>query len=243
MKEYLLNNMKLHSISKEELLEEIGNWAKKNESRVICFANVHMNIECVESERVKEAVNSADIVCPDGMPLVWWLKRKGEYNQERLDGPSMMLDICKYAQENNLKIGLYGSEKDVLSALIDNLKKMFNDLKISYSYSPPFRDLTPEEEERIIEEINQSGVQILFVGLGCPKQEIWMSKNKGKINAVMLGVGAAFNMHAGKIKRAPLWMQRMGLEWLYRLMKEPRRLWRRYLYTNFKFIKLLAAKK
>lgn len=168
-------------------------------------------------------------------------KKEGEHDQERLDGPSMMLEICKYAQENNLKIGLYGSEKDVLNALIDNLKKMFSALKITYSYSPPFRDLTPEEEEKILEEINQSKTQILFVSLGCPKQEIWMSKNKGKINAVMIGVGAAFNMHAGKIKRAPLWMQRMGLEWLYRLIKEPRRLWRRYLYTNLKFIKLLVT--
>ncbi|WAM33648.1 WecB/TagA/CpsF family glycosyltransferase [Caldicellulosiruptor morganii] len=240
MKTYYINNMKLHSISKNELLEIVSKWAEKRESRVICFANVHMNIESYKNNQFQQLLNNyADVVCPDGMPLVWWLRKNGEVYQERVYGPEMMLEICELAEKKQYNIGLYGSDSDTLHSLISKLKMKFPALNIVYSFAPPFRELTKEEEKNIVKNINESKVQILFVALGCPKQEKWIIKNKGRINAVMLGVGAAFSFHAGKVKQAPQWLQRLGFEWLYRLIQEPRRLWRRYLYTNFKFICLM----
>jgi exopolysaccharide biosynthesis WecB/TagA/CpsF family protein len=135
-------------------------------------------------------------------------------------------------------VGFYGGHPEALEALVRNLSARFPGLRVVYAYSPPFRPLTPEEDERVTEEINASGARILFVGLGCPKQEWWMAEHKGRVRAVMLGVGAAFDFHAGRVRQAPVWMQRAGLEWLFRLVQELRRLWRRYLKHNPRFLLL-----
>jgi N-acetylglucosaminyldiphosphoundecaprenol N-acetyl-beta-D-mannosaminyltransferase len=145
------------------------------------------------------------------------------------------------AAQENLPVGFYGGSPEVLNMLIKRMQARYEGLNVAFSCSPPFREMSREEDLAIIEQINQSGVRILFVGLGCPKQEIWMAEHRGKVKAVMLGVGAAFDFHAGTIPQAPAWMQRVGLEWLFRLGTEPRRLWKRYLYHNPRFIFLAVA--
>ncbi|ADQ41879.1 glycosyl transferase, WecB/TagA/CpsF family [Caldicellulosiruptor acetigenus I77R1B] len=240
MRTYYINGMKIHAISKTELLEMISGWAEQNEGKVICFANVHMNVESYLNSEFQRCINEkADIVCPDGMPLVWFLKKQGEKRQQRIYGPDMMLDICSKAAAKNLKIGLYGGEEEVLNILQHKLRQLFPKITIAYTFSPPFRELTEEEEEKIIADINKAGVQILFVSLGCPKQEKWMFRNKEKIKAVMCGVGAAFLFHSGKVLQAPRLIQIMGLEWLFRLLMEPRRLFKRYFKTNTIFVWLM----
>jgi len=211
-------------------------WAKKLESRIVFAANVHMLMEAYDSFAYKQIVNSADLVTPDGMPLVWMMRLKGEKDQQRVYGPTLMLHVLEAAARENMPVGFYGSSPEVLRSLTARMQTRFPGLKIVYSFSPPFREMSLEEDGRVIENISASGARILFVGLGCPKQEKWMAEHCGKIKVVMLGVGAAFDFHAGVKSQSPTWMQNFGLEWLYRLATEPRRLWRRYLYHNPRFI-------
>jgi len=189
----------------------------------------------------KEVLNRADLVTPDGMPLVWMLRLKGVKNQARVYGPTLMLHVLEMAARQNISVGFYGGEPATRELLFERMKVAYPHLRVGYSFSPPFRDLSDEETARIRDEINRSGVRILFVGLGCPRQEQWIDAQRGKIQAVMLGVGAAFDFHAGLKPQAPAWMQRLGLEWLFRLSTEPRRLWKRYLYHNPRFIVLAIA--
>jgi N-acetylglucosaminyldiphosphoundecaprenol N-acetyl-beta-D-mannosaminyltransferase len=236
VKDFSVLGMKVNGINSEEVKKKIKFWIQNNESRYVCFANVHMTMESYDSEIIREAVNQADIVCPDGMPLTWRLRGYGEKNQEKISGPDFMLEACQYAEENNYKVGFYGSSNETLNLLTNNLLEIYPDLDVALAISPPYRKLDKKEEEEYINKINESQIDILFVGLGCPKQELWMFNNKGKLNTIMLGVGAAFDFHAGKIKRAPIWMSNNGLEWLYRLFREPRRLWKRYFRNNPRFI-------
>ena len=173
---------------------------------------------------------------PDGAPIAWVLRHKGAKNQQRINGPDLMWRYLHHAEETKESIFLYGGTIETLEKLVARINVAFPRLHIAGCLSPPFRALSAEEDAAIIAEINASGAQTVWVSLGCPKQERWMREHRGKINGVMLGVGAAFNYHAGTLKRAPLWMQQRGLEWLYRLLREPRYLWRRYLYTNTMFI-------
>jgi N-acetylglucosaminyldiphosphoundecaprenol N-acetyl-beta-D-mannosaminyltransferase len=147
-----------------------------------------------------------------------------------------MWRACRAALDHHIKIGLFGSTPDVLDALLIALRRDFPGLQVAYSHSPPFRDATAEEDERICQDIAQAGVGLLFVGLGCPKQERWLGYHRGRIPAVMLGLGAAFDFHAGSVQRAPPWMRERGLEWLHRLSSDPGRLWWRYLSTNSAFV-------
>jgi len=195
-------------------------------------------MEAYDSREFKEVVNSADMVTPDGMPLVWMLRAKGIKGQERVYGPTLMLHILESASQAGIPVGFYGSRHEVLEELKKKMEAKFQGLKVVYSYSPPFRELTETEDQSICEQIRNSGARILFVGLGCPKQEIWMADHRGKINTVMVGVGAAFDFHSGLKAQAPAWMQAVGLEWLFRLLHEPRRLARRYLYNNPRFVLL-----
>jgi len=216
----------------------ILDWAKKIESRTIFAANVHMLMEAHDSPFFKSVVNSADLVTPDGMPLVWMMRLKGQKYQQRVYGPTLMLHVLEAAARESVPVGFYGSSPEVLKTLVERMQVKFPDLKTAYAFSPPFCQLDELEDERVIQAINASSARILFIGLGCPKQEIWMADHLGKINAVMLGVGAGFDFHAGVKLQAPAWMQKIGLEWLYRLVTEPRRLWRRYLYHNPRFLLL-----
>lgn len=219
----------------DETLIRIRNWATQRESRYVCICNVHSVVVVSQDADFRRAVNDADMATPDGAPVAWMLRRSGYYGQERINGPDLMwkyLEAATHAEP----IFFYGSTETTLNTLRDRLLIAFPYLKIVGMISPPFRQLSTSEDAAMVARINESGAGIVFVGLGCPKQEKWMASNRGRINAVMVGVGAAFDYHAGTIRRAPRWMQRTGLEWLHRLCSEPRRLWKRYLVTNTVFI-------
>ncbi len=228
--------MRVDATSLEDATRRVLVWSKTGESRYVCVANVHMVMEAYDAPDFRRIVNAADLVTPDGMPLVWMLWRLGFPKQERVAGPDLTLKVCEAAAREGVPVGFYGGSPEVLQSLVTNLKRKYPALKITYAHSPPFRPLSPEEDARVVEEINSSGTRILFVGLGCPKQERWMAAHKGRVQAVMLGVGAAFDFHAGRFPQAPAWMQRAGLEWLFRLITEPRRLWRRYARHNPRFV-------
>lgn len=232
---YILGT-RVDATSFQEATQHILEWAEAGESRYVCAANVHMVMEAYDSPAFRKVVNDADLVVPDGMPLAWGLRLLGVRDQDRVDGPGLMLHVCEAAASQGVPVGFYGGSPDTLQALIKNLKKRFPTLNVVYYYSPPFRPLTAEEDAEVTQQIVASGAKILFVGLGCPKQEWWMAGHKGKIPAVMLGVGAAFDFHAGRIRKAPRWMQQIGMEWFFRLCMEPRRLWRRYFKHNPRFI-------
>jgi len=224
--------------SYKDFLGEIINLAKNKTSNYICVANVHMAIEAYDDKNFQEIVNDAIITTPDGMPLVKALKVFYGINQDRVAGMDLFPDLLKEAENHNLKVFLYGSTDKVLNKIIKKAKNLYPSLNIIGTYSPPFKNLTIEEKEKIVNIINNKNPHIVFVSLGCPKQEKWMAEMHGKINAVMVGVGGAFPTFAGLQKRAPVWMQKLSLEWLYRLKQEPKRLFKRYTYTNTKFIYL-----
>lgn len=232
---------RLDSVSYATASDRILQWTKVSDSHYVCIANVHMLMEAHDSPKFRDIVNNADLITPDGIPLVWMMRAKGQRAQTRVYGPTLMLHVLEAAVRENLAVGFYGSKPEVLNMLVKRMQAKYQGLKVSFLCSPPFRELSQSEDNEIIQKINDSGVQIMFVGLGCPKQEKWMAVHRGKIQAVMIGVGAAFDFHAGVKAQAPLWMQKVGLEWLFRFATEPRRLWRRYLYHNPRFIFLAVA--
>lgn len=205
----------------------------------ICISNVHMTMEAWDDPDYRDIVNSSFLVTSDGMPLVWVLRMRGHKDAERVYGPTLMLHVCEAAAKEGLPIGLYGGAPKVLDELKGVLLAKFPGLQIPVAISPPFGPVSPEQDAAYCKAINESGARILFVGLGCPKQERWMHAHKDSINAVMLGVGAAFNFHAGHVKQAPAWLQKIGMEWAFRFAMEPRRLWKRYLWHNPRFILLV----
>lgn len=227
----------VHSINYAVLRDKVLEMSMRGQSSFICFANVHMLMEAYDSDGYQKIINAADVVAPDGMPLVWLMRIKGLKKQQRVYGPTSMLHILEMAAREKIPVGFYGGKPGVLETLVSRMQERFKGLQIAYSFSPSFaEDLS--EQDLSIKAIRNSNVRILFVGLGCPKQEIWMAGNYRKLNVVMLGVGAAFDFHAGIKPQAPVWMQQIGLEWLFRLLTEPRRLWRRYFYHNPRFILL-----
>jgi len=228
--------MRVDATSYADATRKIIKWSRQGQSRYVCVANVHMTMEAHADAEFREVVNNADLITPDGMPLVWLLQRAGFSNQQRVYGPTLTLSLCEAIEKEKIPVGFYGSSTETLKKLDSNLKDRFPSLKTAYLYSPPFRQLTETEDRRIIDDINASGARVLFVGLGCPKQERWMAEHRDHIHAVMVGVGAAFDFHAGKVKQAPSWLQNIGLEWLFRLLMEPGRLWKRYLVTNTLFL-------
>ena len=219
-----------------KVVAQILRWARDKESRSVCFCNAHSAVLSTRDPRHRVALASADLVVPDGAPVAWTLRRKGHAKQDRVDGPGTMLKVCAAARDQGIRVGLLGSTRETLGKLQQELERQFPGLPISYVHSPPFRDLTPEEDARIFREVEAAGVGLLMVGLGCPKQERWMAERKGRVAAVMLGLGAAFDFHAGTVARAPAWMRNNGLEWLHRLATEPRRLAGRYVQTNSRFV-------
>jgi N-acetylglucosaminyldiphosphoundecaprenol N-acetyl-beta-D-mannosaminyltransferase len=215
---------------------QIVTWAKHKVGKRVCAANVHMVMETYDNPKFAEVVNQADLVTPDGMPLVWGLRALGIKDASRVCGPYLTLSVCAAAAQIKLPIALYGGTEKSLIDFTDFLVEKYPDIQIACQISPPFRALTPEEDIAYTAQIVASGAQILFVGIGCPRQEIWMAEHQDRISAVMLGVGAAFNFHSGHVKHAPQLMQIIGLEWLFRLIMEPRRLWKRYFRQNPRFI-------
>jgi N-acetylglucosaminyldiphosphoundecaprenol N-acetyl-beta-D-mannosaminyltransferase len=231
----------IDALSWQDTISTICNWAVNHESRYVTLCNVHSNVKALLNKQHRTVLNSADMTTPDGMPITWTLRKLGFPDQQRINGPDLMWAYCEKAEKTDQKVFFYGSTNDVLSKLEVKLKTHFPNLQIVGMHSPPFRELTAQESIEVDSMLNNSQAHIVFVGLGCPRQEEWMFQHRGRINAVMLGVGAAFNYHAGTIKRAPLWMQNNGLEWLHRLAADPFRLWKRYLLSNPIFIIAIAA--
>ncbi len=215
-------------------------WARADESRYVCVANAHVVMEAHDSPAFRRIVSGADLVTPDGMSIVWTMRRFGIRGQGRVYGPDLMLAVSEAAQAQRVPVGFYGGRAEGLERLVAVTLQRFPKLQVAYAYAPPFRPPTAEEDERVVAALNASGARILFVGLGCPKQERWMAEHMGRVQAVMLGVGAAFALHAGLVKPAPRWMQRAGLEWFHRLLMEPRRLWWRYAKHNPRFVVLVG---
>jgi N-acetylglucosaminyldiphosphoundecaprenol N-acetyl-beta-D-mannosaminyltransferase len=196
-----------------------------------------MVMEGHDAPEYQRMVNGADLVTPDGVPLVWALKTLGIEGATRVYGPELTLRLLSVAARSGVPVGLYGGgSPGSLERLVLAIQKRIPGIRIAYAYSPPFRPLTVEEDEEIVRNLIESGVRILFVGLGCPKQERWMHDHRGRVPSVMLGVGAAFDFVAGTKRQAPAMLQKMGLEWLFRFACEPRRLWRRYLVHNPRYL-------
>lgn len=204
--------------------------------RSVCVSNVHMCMEMMDSDDFRVVVNSADMVVADGKPIQLAQRLLGHPEAAQVRGMDLTLSLCEAASRRGMAVGFYGGQENVLRDMVGQLRTSFPGLAVSYVHSPPFRALTAEEDAAIVSAINDSGVKILFVGLGCPKQEVWMSRHRDSLHCVMLGVGAAFDFIAGHKKHAPKWMQAMALEWLFRLLSEPRRLWARYLKHNPRFV-------
>ncbi len=226
----------IDAIAWPEALDTLSQWAAQRESRYVCICNTHSVVTANQDADFMRTINSADMATSDGAPVAWMIGRISGTPQERINGPDLMWKYLARIQHTQESVFFYGSTDATLGNLTNAVTASFPGVRIAGTYSPPFRPLSQAEEEKTVQLINASGAGVVFVGLGCPKQERWMEAHRGRINAVMIGVGAAFDYHAGTIKRAPLWMQRGGLEWLHRLLSEPRRLWKRYLITNSVFI-------
>lgn len=201
----------------------------------VCVSNSHTVVTAADDPEYMAVQNGACMVLPDGKPLSVVQRRKGYPEASKVSGPDVM-QLMMQEDYNKYRHFFYGGKKEVLDDLISRLKMQNNGIQIAGYYSPPFRPLSDEEDLEIIKMINDSKPDFIWVGLGAPKQENWMAAHKDKLNGLMLGVGAAFDFHAGAIKRAPEWMQKYGLEWLYRLSQDPKRLFKRYLVTNTKFL-------
>jgi N-acetylglucosaminyldiphosphoundecaprenol N-acetyl-beta-D-mannosaminyltransferase len=233
--------MHVNPTSYTQAVQQIRDWSKGAESRYICVASVNNVMEAYDSQEFLRVMNEADLVTPDGMPLVWALRLLGHRSATRVYGPDLTPLVFEMAEREGLPVGFYGGAPAVLDRLVAVVRNRFPRLMIQYACSPPFHALSEEEDVDIVSEINQSQVRILFVGLNTPKQDLWMRSHRGRVNCVMLGVGAAFDFFAGAKKQAPRWLMPLGLEWLFRLCTEPRRLWRRYLKHNPRFVALFAA--
>ena len=206
-------------------------WAKSLTSKVVCIANVHMLVEAHRDPAFEAVLQNADLVTPDGMPLVWMLKLMGAASQDRVAGLDVLLVLCKRAAAEDISIFFLGSQVSVLEKMRSKLEQDFPNLKIAGMESLPFRPLSEDEDWAVVQKLNDSGCGLVFVSLGCPKQELWMSQHKDRVRAVMIGLGGAFPVYAGIQKRAPKVVRSLGFEWLYRLAQEPYRLWGRYSTT------------
>ena len=233
--------MRVDATSYDAAVRQIIGWARGSESRYVCVAAVNNVIQGLDDPRFRQVMNDADLVTPDGMPLVWGLRRLGIREATRVYGPDLVPRVLGEAEGEGLAVGFYGGTPNVLDALVAEVASRWPDLKIAYAYSPPFRTLTRDEDNEIVGAINASGARILFVGLGCPKQESWMATHRDQIVPVMMGVGAAFDFLAGAKRQAPVALRKAGLEWLFRLATEPRRLTKRYLLQNPRFAWLFGA--
>ena len=205
-------------------------------SGYVCISNVHMVTTAKKNVALRSAMDAAMVNTSDGMPLVWGLRMQGFNQAQRVSGPDLMIKICEKAQSSNLPVYFYGGSPSVVEVMKTKLSKYFPDLILAGIESPPILLDQPEVDPKVVGKIKNSGAKIVFVGLGCPKQELWMHSYSPHIPAVLIGVGAAFDFFSGRVKRAPLWIQKIGLEWFYRLCSEPQRLWKRYLVTNSMFI-------
>lgn len=226
----------IDALNLNQALACVMSWAHARDSRFVVLANAHVLVTASQEPEFGAAVAAADMATPDGAPVAWMVGRLGNCQQERLSGPDLTWELLQRCEQEHVSVYFFGSSRETLVQLATRVSAAFPALPVAGFEAPPFRPLTAQEDNDVVERINFSGAGLVFVGLGCPKQEFWMQAHRGRVNAVMLGVGAAFDFHAGTVSRAPAWMRNNGLEWLYRLYSEPRRLWKRYLTTNSIFV-------
>lgn len=224
------------AINMEWLLKYLTENIDNIKGDYICVSNVHTTVTSYEDDSYRAVQNGGLMAIPDGGPLSTVGQKRGYKNMSRTTGPSLMGEVFKISAEKGYRHYFYGSKEETLELLNQKLNQNYPGIQIAGMYSPPFRPLTKEEDKAVIERINETKPDFVWVGLGAPKQEKWMAAHQGQINGLMIGVGAGFDYYAENIKRAPMWMQRSNLEWLYRLMQDPKRLFKRYLHTNTKFI-------
>ena len=217
-------------------VRRIMSWARQRSSRYVTICNAHVVVTASRSPDYFRVISSSDMATPDGAPVAWMIRKLGFPLQPKISGPDLMPSLLEQARTSGVPVFFLGSTPETLALLVGRVRERHPDIVVGGICSPPFRPLSEEEDAAIVAQINDSGAGLVFVGLGCPKQERWMAEHRGRVNAVMLGVGAAFDFYAGSVNRAPEWMQRHGLEWLHRLLSEPRRLWKRYLTTNTLFV-------
>jgi len=241
-----LQGVKLLPVDLDEALKEVIKYIPQKKGDYFCFANIHVVMESHRNPELKNILNNSAGNFPDGMGVAWTLKLLGNKFKDRVRGADFMLRLCAYAVENNLKIFLYGNTEETLRTLRQKLQSLFPKIQIAGAISPPFHELTKEEDDAYVKEINNANPDILFVSLGAPKQEKWMAEHKGRIRAIQLGVGAAFSFITGSVREAPKWMQKSGLEWLYRLPQQPEKtIYRMSLVPGFlarTLLQLLRAK-
>jgi N-acetylglucosaminyldiphosphoundecaprenol N-acetyl-beta-D-mannosaminyltransferase len=219
-------------------LQTIEGWLQRGEPHYVCVTPAHGVMDCRRDPVLRKILNESGLTTPDGMSIVWLLKSYGYLEVTRVYGPDLMLAVCELSAKKGYRQFLYGGEDGVAEELGCKLQSRFPGLIISGTYTPPFRPLTLEEDKEVIDQINRSNADIVWVGISTPKQERWMAEHVGKIDApVLVGVGAAFDFLSGRKPQAPIWVQRNGMEWLFRFLSEPRRLWRRYIqYPVFIFL-------
>jgi N-acetylglucosaminyldiphosphoundecaprenol N-acetyl-beta-D-mannosaminyltransferase len=223
-----------------EAVDRIVEWTGDGTARTIGVATVNNVMESHDHASFREVMNACDLVTPDGMPLVWGLSILGVRSATRVCGPELTPLLLARAADEGIPVGFYGGDQDTIESLVRVARSRWPSLQVAYAVSPPFRPLTPEEDDAVVGAITAAGVRLLFVGLGCPKQERWMAEHRERLPIVTIGVGAAFDFLAGSKRQAPRFLQRWGLEWAFRLVSEPRRLWRRYLRQNPRFVALFA---
>jgi len=229
--------------SLQEAIAAVDEWIRTGRrGKFVALTNVNNVMEAKRDPRFQVVMNATDLSLPDGMPLAWLSKLRGNRSATRVAGPDFVLAFCKATSEQRYRHFFYGGDLGVAEKMAHRLKQIAPGMQIAGTYSPPFRRLTTQEDEHVVSMINAAGAHVLWVGLGCPKQESWIFEHRERLNVpVMAGVGQAFDIHAGVLRRAPFWMRNSGLEWLYRLASEPRRLWRRYLVCNTQFVYYLIT--
>jgi N-acetylglucosaminyldiphosphoundecaprenol N-acetyl-beta-D-mannosaminyltransferase len=227
----------VHALDEARALDIIQGWIRSSAHEYVCALTVHGVMEAHRQAAVSAAYAGAGLVVPDGMPLVWAGHLSGHPEVGRVYGPDLTLALCAAAAREGWSCYFYGGAEGVADAMALEMCRRFAGLKVAGTHMPSFGRRSPEDDAEDVRRINESGASIVFVGLGCPKQERWMADHRGRLSAaVLLGVGAAFDFHTGRVRQAPRWMMRMGLEWAFRLFQEPRRLWYRYLVYNPVFI-------
>lgn len=224
------------AIDMVRLLDYLDNNIRDLSGDYICVSNVHTTVTAYEDEEYRKVQNGGIMAIPDGGPLSAVGQKRGFKNMKRTTGPSLMGEIFKISAAKRYRHYFYGSTDETLEKLYAVLTETYPGIQIAGMYSPPFRPMTEEEDKKVVERINETKPDFVWVGLGAPKQEKWMAAHQGRVNGLMIGVGAGFDYYAGNIERAPEWMQKSNLEWVYRLLQDPRRLFGRYWHTNTKFI-------
>jgi N-acetylglucosaminyldiphosphoundecaprenol N-acetyl-beta-D-mannosaminyltransferase len=230
--------VRIDALQIPEAIEKLEEWIReRRRSYFVSLTNVNNVMEARRDPRFRKIQDSADLSLPDGMPLVWIGRLRGYQLRRRVYGPDLLLDFCRQTEGKGYSHFFYGGAPGVGEQLAEGLRRRFPALRIAGVYSPPFRQLSPQEDTYVVEMINRATPDVLWVGLGCPKQERWIYEHRNRLRVpVIAGIGQAFDIHSGRVRQAPRWIRENGLEWLFRLWKEPRRLWRRYLIYNTQFV-------